>query len=374
MRRLVSWLAFLFAFTGLVDLARAQTPETAPQGKPADPNYGPTDAKAKKTYDEALEFMKTGRESFALEGFLKADKQDGGKCVLCEVKAWNASMDLGDFKAARQESAALLDHLDSAAGKAQAQFLLGQAWLAEGMASKHDKPLEAADAAFQAALQLRPNYPDCLYEDGTALAYLKRDDNARARFQDFLKIAGQDDLNYARAQRFIARPELARARVAPNFRLTTLDGKTLTLESLAGKVVLIDFWATWCGPCREALPNIRKIAAKFDGQPLVVLSISLDDDAARWKEFVGKNGMTWMQYRDGGFDGSISKQFNVTAIPATFTIDADGVLEDQHVGDADIEGKLKKLVARAAEVANRKPAPAAADMPASSATNAAGPL
>jgi tetratricopeptide (TPR) repeat protein len=241
MRRLVSWLAFLFALSGLVDLSRAQTPETAPQGKPAAPSYGPTDAKAKKTYDEALEFMKTGRESFAQEGFLKADKQDGGKCVLCEVKAWKASMDLGDFKAAREESAALLEHLDSAAGKAQAQFLLGQAWLAEGMANKHDKPLEAADAAFQAALQLRPNYPDCLYEDGTALAYLKRDDAARERFQDYLKIAGQNDLNYARVQRFAGRPELARARVAPNFRLTTLDGKTLTLESLAGKVVLIDF-------------------------------------------------------------------------------------------------------------------------------------
>jgi hypothetical protein len=64
--------------------------------------------------------------------------------------------------------------------------------------------------------------------------------------------------------------------------------------------------------------------------------------------------MTWLQYRDGGFDGAIAKQFGVHRIPATFTIDADGVLEDQHVGDADIEGKLKKLVARATEVEKRK--------------------
>ncbi len=66
--------------------------------------------------------------------------------------------------------------------------------------------------------------------------------------------------------------------------------------------------------------------------------------------------MTWLQYRDGSFDGNVAKIYGVTAIPATFTIDADGVLEDQHVGDANIEGKLKKLIARAAEVANRKPA------------------
>ena len=163
-------------------------------------------------------------------------------------------------------------------------------------------------------------------------------------------------MDYARAQRFVERPELARAKMAPNFRLTTLDGRTLTLESLSGKVVLIDFWATWCGPCREALPHIRQIAQKFDGQPLVVLSISLDTDEAKWKDFVAKNGMTWMQYRDGRFDGPIAKEFDVNAIPATFTIDADGVLEDQHVGDADIEGKLKKLIARAVEAANRKAA------------------
>ncbi len=124
---------------------------------------------------------------------------------------------------------------------------------------------------------------------------------------------------------------------------------------------MIDFWATWCGPCREALPHIRQIAQKFDGQPLVVLSISLDKDEAKWKDFTAKNQMTWLQYCDGGFDGKIATLFGVTAIPATFTIDADGVLEDQHVGDADIEGKLKKLIARAAEMSNRKSATAAAE-------------
>jgi thiol-disulfide isomerase/thioredoxin len=149
--------------------------------------------------------------------------------------------------------------------------------------------------------------------------------------------------------------------MAPSFSLTTLDGKTISMEGLTGKVVLIDFWATWCPSCREAMPHIRKIAQKFDGQPLVVLSISLDADEAKWKDFVAKNGMTWMQYRDGGFGGSMSKLFSVDAIPATFTIDADGVLEDQHVGDADIEGKLKKLIAQAAELASRKTTPEIAD-------------
>jgi thiol-disulfide isomerase/thioredoxin len=355
MRCFVSLLACSLVVPCLIAGSAAQTPVTAPQSKPAASSNGPSDPKAKKSFDEAIKFMQENRAIFALDGFRKADKQDGGHCVPCEIQAWKAAVEIGDFKAAREQSEALLAHVTSPVDKAVAQFLLGRACLAEGIRDKHDAPMEAAEAAFSEAVRLQPRNAGYLFADGTALAYLKRDDAARQRFQDYLKIASPNDMDYARAQRFFERPELARAKMAPNFRLTTLDGRTLTLESLAGNVVLIDFWATWCGSCREALPHIRQIAKKFDGQPLVVLSISLDSDEAKWKDFVGKNGMTWMQYRDGSFDGRISKEFNVTAIPATFTIDADGVLEDQHVGDANIEGKLKKLVAGAA---NRKSAPA----------------
>ena len=95
---------------------------------------------------------------------------------------------------------------------------------------------------------------------------------------------------------------------------------------------------------------MQQIAKKFQGQPLVVLSVSLDSDEQKWKDFITKNGMTWVQYRDGGFTGPVANLFGVKAIPQTFTIDADGVLQDQHMGDASIEGKLKKLVARAQEL------------------------
>lgn len=91
----------------------------------------------------------------------------------------------------------------------------------------------------------------------------------------------------------------------------------------------------------------------------MILSVSLDDDEQKWKEFVAKNGMTWPQYRDGGFHGAIAKMFSVTAIPHTFTIDADGVLQDEHIGDASIEGKLKKLIAQARELPPQPPASAA---------------
>jgi peroxiredoxin len=149
-------------------------------------------------------------------------------------------------------------------------------------------------------------------------------------------------------------------QAAPNFTLEDSNGATVKLSDYKGKVVLLDFWATWCEPCREALPHLREVAKKFQGQPLVVVSVSLDDNEQRWKDFVAKNGMTWAQYRDGGFTGSISKLFGVTAIPHTFTIDAEGVLQDEHIGDASIEGKLKKLLAQAREL-QAKPEPPPAD-------------
>jgi len=136
---------------------------------------------------------------------------------------------------------------------------------------------------------------------------------------------------------------------------STLDGSRLSMDALQGKVVLLDFWATWCGPCREALPHIRDIARKFQGEPLVILSVSLDSDEQKWKDFVAKNQMTWPQYRDGGFNGSIAKMFFVSAIPHTFTLDADGVLQDEHIGDASIEGKLKKLIGQLAIRSHNQP-------------------
>jgi len=90
------------------------------------------------------------------------------------------------------------------------------------------------------------------------------------------------------------------------------------------------------------------ITARFDTNVLV--RWILDDDEKQWKDFVGKNEMTWPQYLDGGFTGPIAKLFGVHAIPQTFTIDSDGVLQDSRIGDLSIEGKLKKLVGQAREL------------------------
>ena len=154
------------------------------------------------------------------------------------------------------------------------------------------------------------------------------------------------------AQENAAGPADEKAQKSYQQGMSFLDQRNTVaaFESFTKKVVLLDFWATWCGPCREALPHMQAIARKFQGQPLVILSVSLDSDEKKWKEFVAKNGMTWMNCRDGKFDGPMAKLFDVHAIPHTFTIDAYGVLQDEHIGDASTEGKLRKQIARAQEM------------------------
>jgi len=98
------------------------------------------------------------------------------------------------------------------------------------------------------------------------------------------------------------------------------------------------------------MPHMKDLVKKFQGQPLVVLSVSLDSDEGKWKEFVAKNGMTWLQYRDGEFTGPLAKLFGVQSLPQAFTIDTDGVLQDQRIADTAIESKLKKLLAPLQEI------------------------
>jgi peroxiredoxin len=311
---------------------------------------GPTNEKAQKTYKEALDYQHKHMTEWALDSFKKANKQDGGHCLACQNKMIECGIDLRDWKTAEAAAGELVAEAHGETETALAHYQFGMVLLREGIDKHKDELFTRGHDELSKALAAVAKFPAAVYADGIVLAHLKQDDAAKTQFEQFVKMRPVDDPDRQRALRYITQPELARARMAPPFAFTTMDGKHVSLDDLKGKVVLIDFWATWCMPCREALPHMRDIAKKFEGQPLTVLSVSLDTDEQKWKDFVAKNGMTWLQCRDGGFTGPISRMFAVEAIPHTFTIDADGVLQDERIGDASVEGKLKKLVGRAREL------------------------
>jgi len=311
---------------------------------------GPANDKAQKTYKEALECLHNRQLQWALDEFKKADKQDGGHCLACQKQMIKYGLELGDWKPAEQAAEEMVAEAQGETDTAQAHYQLAFVLFTEGVQKHKDEYFTRAHEETTKALAAYSNFPDAVYLDGGALAHLQQDEAAKARFQQYVNMKSVSGPSRQRALRYIDNPELVRARLAPPFAVTTLDGKEISMDGLQGKVVLIDFWATWCEPCREAMPHIREIAKKFQDQPLVILSVSLDNDEQRWKDFVTKNEMTWLQCRDGGFEGAVSKLFGVKAIPHTFTIDADGVLQDEHIGDASVEGKLKKLLAHAREL------------------------
>src|SRR5882757_2114106 len=268
---------------------------------------GPVNEKAQKTFKEASESERKHDIQWALEDFKKADKQDGGHCLACQKKMIKYGIEMQDWKTAETAAGELIGEAQGAKNIALAHYQLGAVLLAEARDKHKDDLFSRAHEEMAKALGAYANFPDAIYDDGQALAQLKQDDAAKARFDQFVKMRPENDPNRQRSLRFISQPELARARMAPPFAVTTTEGQRVSLDDLTGKVVLLDFWATWCAPCREALPHMREIAKKFQGQPLVVLSISLDSDEEKWKSFVAKNEMTWLQYRDGGFTGQISK-------------------------------------------------------------------
>jgi thiol-disulfide isomerase/thioredoxin len=318
------------------------SPAVLAQDAPAytkDPKFAASMADAKK--------LASQREyGFAIDSYKKASKIAEGKSAACLQALMDLQSKIGDYKAAAATASALEAIAATPQLKAEAEVDRGiQFYRQAGEKGKPDL-LHAADDSFKMAIANDPKNVSAHYLDGQTLARLGRMDDAGEQFKNCLNCISPKDPMYTRAQHFAANPALATAKMAPAFTVTSLDGTRFDLDAMNGRVVLIDFWATWCGPCREELPHMKKIAREFAGQPLVIISVSWDSDEAKWKDFIAKNEMNWVQYRDA--DHSLSKRFGIEAIPHYFTIDSDGVLTAEMLGSgSDVEGKLKKLVARA---------------------------
>lgn len=119
---------------------------------------------------------------------------------------------------------------------------------------------------------------------------------------------------------------------APAFSGDALDGKPLSLESLRGRVVLLDFWATWCVPCVKVLPDIQKTAEKYADKPVSVIGVNQDSKGAdkKVRKFVEDKKLTFRQFPDPGL--KLGKSYKVAAIPCTFLVDTKGIVQAVHVG------------------------------------------
>jgi len=142
-------------------------------------------------------------------------------------------------------------------------------------------------------------------------------------------------------------PPLEAGDVAPQWELTDLDGDAVSLEDLRGKVVVLDFWATWCGPCRKALPAIQRISERFGDDEVAVVGLAvfereraLADDAREVREAVAQHELT---YPIVIADDTVAEAYHLSSIPQVFVIDAAGVIRMRHGGFSE---DLEELVAK----------------------------
>lgn len=132
---------------------------------------------------------------------------------------------------------------------------------------------------------------------------------------------------------------------APEISLPSPDGKEIALSSLKGKLVLIDFWASWCGPCRKEMPNVVKIYSKFKNKGFEIYGVSLDQDKEKWMEAITKDGINWPQVSDLKYwDNVAAKIYNVQGIPYTVLIDKDGKIIAKNLRGQELEKKIAEVL------------------------------
>ena len=205
-----------------------------------------------------------------------------------------------------------------------------------------DKHIREAEAAFRAALAADSRHLISQFNLGVALLRQGRDEDGRAALNAFVEGAPKAP-EAAAALRYMENPRRARENYAPEFALTTLDEQRVTLEDLEGKVVLLDFWATWCGPCVQATPGLKALHNKYKDRPFVIVGVSLDHEQAAWRSYIAANKMEWPQYLDR--NGAIARLFQVRPIPTYVLIDHEGIVRETQSGwSPTVDGWLNSKV------------------------------
>lgn len=116
--------------------------------------------------------------------------------------------------------------------------------------------------------------------------------------------------------------------MAPDFSLPNREGKPIRLSDFKGKLVLVDFWASWCAPCRKENPNVVRIFNKYKERGFTILSVSLDEDITKWESAIAQDGLIWENHVSDlkGWNSAIIPLYGIQGIPYTMLIDPDGAI------------------------------------------------
>ena len=344
LRRTLSILAFVIACAPLpIDLL-AQSPEL-----PDIPSA------ARDAYKQGLDAQGRQELDVALERFQFALKQDS-HCLDCMEAIANVQQAMGNDKAALSTASRMASAASTPKSKARADMLTGHIYYDEYFAytngegafeqnpGKAQDALRRAEAALARAVQEDPTNEPLVMLHGHLLAALKRDTDASASFAACAAMPGVSQTECARALRFSKNVEIARNEPAPTFEARTLDGKKVSLDSLSGKIVLLDFWGTWCPVCRRDSDYVQSLPDGFPKDRFVLLEVDSGDTHAAWVNYINENHLEGTQIQDD--TNQLQSLFHVAVYPTYVILDGDGTIRMRVRGArGDLRGEIRKLLA-----------------------------
>lgn len=297
------------------------------------------DDEFEKAFARARSLARSGNPEDAIKEFQNAAGLKNGQCVDCFRLIGQVYLQMGKYAesaAAFRQALAL-----KPSNEAELTNALGVALYQIG----DRKSLEEAADSFRRAVELsQGRLAKAQYNLGRTLLNLGRQEEGLAALRKYVE-AHPSGADVEQARRLIERPALSRMNLAPNFKVTSITGEELSLEKFRGKVVLLDFWATWCAPCLFEMPGLKKIWKKYGGDNFVIIGISLDSNRRSLESYIEKEGITWPQYIEGRTSSqSVASVYGVQGIPHTVLIDSEGAIEATGLRGGRLSGKIGDMV------------------------------
>ena len=284
----------------------------------------------------------------AIAAYNNADKLSQHNCPDCLLALYQIYKRVGELGYALDEAKkALKESGDNKIAAARAHE--SEAILLAAMAGHKptDKKLAQAVEDLRATIGLNPSDAMAHYNLGVLLMRQEKDAEGTAELKTYLASPARNAADSRKAETYIANPLYAREPIAPDFSFTTVEGTQISLQGLKGKVALLDFWGTWCPPCRESVPTLVALHKRFAGKPVEFVGISSDSDQNAWKTFIAAHHMDWPEYID--LSDAVQETFEIDSFPTYIVIDPQGMIRFRQSGfDEQMSGvELEDAINRA---------------------------